>query len=225
MTDVVVVEKSGNLKSVNVKTLKKDELYKIAGFKVNKNDDFKLHHKFAVEDSKFVVCVYGKTNGRANQENKYDFPPPIDNTLFFGNVLLIMKKGDKFVSMTTSKWKTIYEELFGGFEEIGSEDSEEEDEEDEEDEELPRTSTGYVKDDFVVDDEEDEEDELDDSDDEDEFEEIEEDDEEIAVETEKKVRRSTRIKEKKTENIFVFANENEDDLDYTSELEEEEYVL
>mgnify|MGYP001168201657 CR=1 FL=1 len=224
MTDVVVVEKSGNLKSVNVKTLKKDELYKIAGFKVNKNDDFKLHHKFAVEDSKFIVCVYGKTNGRANQENKYDFPPPIDNTLFFGNVLLIMKKGDKFVSMTTSKWKTIYEELFGGFEEIGSEDSEE-DEEDEEDEELPRTSTGYVKDDFVVDDEEDEEDELDDSDDEDEFEEIEEDDEEIVVETEKKVRRSNRIKEKKTENIFVFANENEDDLDYTSELEEEEYVL
>lgn len=224
MTDVVVVEKSGNLKSVNVKTLKKDELYKIAGFKVNKNDDFKLHHKFAVEDSKFIVCVYGKTNGRANQENKYDFPPPIDNTLFFGNVLLIMKKGDKFVSMTTSKWKTIYEELFGGFEEIGSEDSEE-DEEDEEDEELPRTSTGYVKDDFVVDDDEDEEDELDDSDDEDEFEEIEEDDEEIVVETEKKVRRSNRIKEKKTENIFVFANENEDDLDYTSELEEEEYVL
>ena len=224
MTDVVVVEKSGNLKSVNVKTLKKDELYKIAGFKVNKNDDFKLHHKFAVEDSKLIVCVYGKTNGRANQENKYDFPPPIDNTLFFGNVLLIMKKGDKFVSMTTSKWKTIYEELFGGFEEIGSEDSEE-DEEDEEDEELPRTSTGYVKDDFVVDDEEDEEDELDDSDDEDEFEEIEEDDEEIVVETEKKVRRSNRIKEKKTENIFVFANENEDDLDYTSELEEEEYVL
>lgn len=224
MTDVVIVEKGGTLKSVNVKTLKKDELYKIAGFKVNKNDDFKLHHKFSVEDSKFFVCVYGKTNGRANQENKYDFPPPIDNTLFFGNVLLIMKKGDKFVSMTTSKWKTIYEELFGGFEEIGSEDSEEEDEE-EEDEELPTTTTGYVKDDFVVDDEEDEENELDDTDEEDEFEEIEEDDEEILVETEKKVRRSTRIKEKKTENIFVFSNENEDELDYTSELEEEEYVL
>jgi hypothetical protein len=90
---------------------------------------------------------------------------------------------------------------------------------------LPRTTTGYVKDDFVVDDEEDEENELDESEEEDEFEEIEEDDEEIAVETEKKVRRSSRIKEKKTENIFVFANENEDELDYTSELEEEEYVM
>lgn len=225
MTEVVVVEKNANLKSVNVKTLKRDELYKIAGFKSNKNGDFKLHHKFAIDDSKFVVCVYGKTNGRANQENKYDFPPPIDNTLFFGNVLLIMEKEDNFVSMTTSKWKTIYEDLFGGFEEIGSQDSEDDEDEEDEDEDLPRTTTGYVKDDFIVEDDEDEIAQDDDSEEEDEFNIIDEDDEEMIVETEKKVRRSSRIKEKNTENIFVFTNENEEKLDYSSELDEEEYVL
>ena len=37
---------------------------------------------------KYYINVYGKTNGKASSENKYDFPPPIDNTLFFGNIKL-----------------------------------------------------------------------------------------------------------------------------------------
>ena len=167
MTEVIVVEKTGNLKSVNVKKFKQDEFYKLAGFKNNNKEDFKFQTKWETEinKKKYNISVYGKTDGRANQENKYDFPPPIDNTLFFGGVLLINKKGDSYVSLSLTEWKAVYENLFGGFEDLNSDDDDEEEDEDE-DEDLDKTATGYAKDGFVVEDEEDEdeEDELDEDD-------------------------------------------------------------
>ena len=61
-------------------------------------------------------------------------------------------------SLRESEWEEIYEKLFGGFEDLGDEDSEEEEEEECEDD-KPRTTTGYVLDDFIVEDYESEEDE------------------------------------------------------------------
>ena len=46
MTEVLVVEKTGNLKSVNVKKFKQDEFYKLAGFKNNNKDYTKLISKY-----------------------------------------------------------------------------------------------------------------------------------------------------------------------------------
>ena len=238
MTEVVIVEKSGNLKSHLVKSFKENDFYKLAGFKNNNKNDFKFQTKWTkeVNKKKYDILVYGKTEGRANQENKYDFPPPIDNTLFFGNVLLVNKKNDKYIPLSLKDWKTVYEDLFGGFEDIQSEDSDEEEEEEEED--VDRTSTGYAKDGFVVEDEEEEDEEDEEEDEEEEIEVDEEeiddeeemDDEEIDTEIEikpskkTKVRRSERLKDKSTENIFQFNVEDNEDFDYTSELEEEEYV-
>ena len=233
MTEVIVVEKTGNLKSVNVKKFKQDEFYKLAGFKNNNKEDFKFQTKWETEinKKKYNISVYGKTDGRANQENKYDFPPPIDNTLFFGGVLLINKKGDSYVSLSLTEWKAVYENLFGGFEDLNSDDEDEEDEEEDEDEDLDKTATGYAKDGFVVEDEEDEdeEDELD-EDDEDELDEDDEDleDDDIIEEKPKKekgVRRSSRLKNKSTENIFTFNDDEMDEFDYASELDEEEYLV
>ena len=100
----------------------------------------------------YNIEVYGKTEGRANQENKYEFPPPIDKTLFFGSCILISRDNDNNpINLKTDEWDKIYDVLYGGFKDIGSMDSEEEDEEDET---LPRTKTGYFKDDFVIDDDE-----------------------------------------------------------------------
>ena len=168
MTEVIVVEKTGNLKSVNVKKFKQDEFYKLAGFKNNNKEDFKFQTKWETEinKKKYNISVYGKTDGRANQENKYDFPPPIDNTLFFGGVLLINKKGDSYVSLSLSEWKAVYENLFGGFEDLNSDDDDEEEDEDE-DEDLDKTATGYAKYGFVVEDEEEDEDDEDDYEEED----------------------------------------------------------
>jgi len=154
---ILIVEKNGTVKELGWKKFEEDEIYKKAGFKTSNN--FKLYTVYKTNtglNKQYNISVYGKTEGRVNQENKYEFPPPIDNTLFFGSCVLISRDNDNNpINLKSDEWEKIYEVLHGGFEEIGSEDTSIEDKEDEN---LPRTKTGYVKDDFVIDDAENDED-------------------------------------------------------------------
>jgi hypothetical protein len=146
MPSFIIVEKSGSLK--NAKTADLIDLYKKCGFK--NNDGFSLAHAWSVDfnDTEYKMEVYGKVTGRANTENKYEFPPPIDNVLFFGSCAAILYVNDKMTDMGSSEFKDIMDHLYGGYSDIGDSDEEEEDEED--DTGLPKTKQGYVKDDFVV---------------------------------------------------------------------------
>jgi hypothetical protein len=156
--DVIIVEKGGSLKALAVKDFKLDELYKKCGFK--KGDDFvkQVEWNAKYDGKKYFVEVYAKSDGRPNSENKYDFPPPIDTTLFFGNcaILAYLKKSDgsaEYVSLSLPLWNKIYEKLFGGFEDLAATAAEDEAEEDEL-ANVPKekkTKQGYLKDGFVVD--------------------------------------------------------------------------
>jgi hypothetical protein len=214
MPSIVIVEKLGELKTLQVKTCNSSELYKKAGFK--NSDGFKCYTEWHVEIDKTKYCIelYGKTAGRANQENKYEFPPPVDSVLFFGNCVLINKsENGEIVNLTVKEWEEIYETLYGGFEDLGN-DSDDESQEDEDDFGMKRTKDGYVKDGFVVDGDESEESENEEDEDEDE--------EKIYTTTQKpKPRGSSKVK-----TIFELkAIENEDNyLDCASELSEEDYI-
>jgi len=146
---ILLVDKGGSVKETSIKTFDEGELYKKAGFKTT--EGFKCYAEWNIEDlndKTYSISVYGKITGKANQENKYEFPPPIDTTLFFGNCIIINKRLDKVVSISEEEWESVYDYLFGGFDELGEDDSEDEEEEDEDDG-LPRTKDGYVKDDFA----------------------------------------------------------------------------
>jgi len=155
--NVIIVEKNGNLKSLAIKDFKEGELFKKCGFK--KEDGFVKQVDWNVKynNNKYVVSVYAKTEGRANLENKYDFPPPIDTKLFFGNCLVVAKiKCDNnvnYTNLTLEMWEKMYEKLFGGFEDLALTAVEDEEEIDElanvPDEK--KTKHGYLKDGFVVD--------------------------------------------------------------------------
>jgi hypothetical protein len=219
---LLVIEKSGSIKEVNQHNILEADLYKKAGFK--NAEGFVCQNEWTIDngenEASYTIAVYGKTTGRAGQENKYEFPPPIDNTLFFGNVVLVNKKGNQIVSLSAKEWETIYDYLYGGFEELGEEDSEEEEEEDDIDE-TQLTKSGYLKDEFVVNDEEDEEE------DEEEEEEEDNDDEEVVVVSKKKkiVTRQPTIASKKKKSVVVAKPAIvETYLDCTSELSEEEYM-
>jgi hypothetical protein len=158
MTDVLVIDKNGSIKETNVKNYIEKELFKKCGFK--KSDGFNKEGEWSIKIDKqsYNILLYGKTTGRANYENKYDFPPPLDNTLFFGSCLLICFKKNELVpcDLTTELWDKIYEKLFGGFEDLAS-TQEEDDNEIDELENIPKkfkTKSGYLKDDFVVSDSE-----------------------------------------------------------------------
>uniref|UniRef100_A0A6C0K0A1 Uncharacterized protein n=1 Tax=viral metagenome TaxID=1070528 RepID=A0A6C0K0A1_9ZZZZ len=155
---VIIVDKSASLKSLTIKDYKEDELYKKCGFK--KADGFVKQTEWGVkmEGKKYVVAVFAKTEGRANTENKYDFPPPVDTVLFFGSCALVcsVKKDEdvwELSSLSLELWEKIYEKLFGGFEDLAATCGEDEEEEDEL-ESIPaskKTKQGYLKDGFVVD--------------------------------------------------------------------------
>jgi len=155
---VIIVDKSASLKSLTIKDYKEDELYKKCGFK--KTDGFGKQTEWGVkmDGKKYVVAVFAKTEGKANSENKYDFPPPVDTVLFFGSCALVcsVKKDEnkwELTSLSLELWEKMYEKLFGGFEDLAATCGEDEEEEDEL-ENIPaskKTKQGYLKDGFVVD--------------------------------------------------------------------------
>ena len=151
---IIIVEKGGSLKQLTVKDYKVEELYKKCGFK--KSEDFKLHVEWSVklEGQKYLVQMYGKLDGKAGSENKYDFPPPIDNNLYFGSCVLVGMIKDNHINLTIELWKKLYEKLFGGFEDLTTtckEDDEEEDELENIPKHMKTKKGGYLKDGFVVD--------------------------------------------------------------------------
>ena len=159
--NIVIVETNGSLKKTLFKKFNEETLYKKCNLK--KPDDFEKKTKWSVkiDGVKYTVFLFAKEKGRANNENKYDFPPPVDNKLFFGNCILFAKNDDdEYVDLSLELWNKIYEKLFGGFENLDStaiEDVEEEDELANIPAEM-KSKDGYLKDDFIVD-EEDEPDE------------------------------------------------------------------
>jgi len=156
--NIIIVEKSGDLKMLAIKEFKEEELFKKCGFK--KSEDFNKQTEWNVkcESKKYIISVYAKADGRANSENKYDFPPPIDKKLFFGNCAILAKvKNDDgkqvYTNLSLELWEKIYEKLFGGFEDLALTSIEDENEIDEL-ENVPKekkTKQGYLKDGFVVD--------------------------------------------------------------------------
>ena len=156
--EIIIVERLGSLKSLTVKDFKQEELYKKCGFK--KSEDFNKQTEWNVKinGTKYIIQLYAKNDGRANSENKYDFPPPVDTKLFYGSCALVgyinSENGTKILTnLNLSIWNKIYEKLFGGFEDLVSTAKEDEEEEDEL-KNVPKenkTKHGYLKDGFVVD--------------------------------------------------------------------------
>uniref|UniRef100_A0A6C0LNX9 Uncharacterized protein n=1 Tax=viral metagenome TaxID=1070528 RepID=A0A6C0LNX9_9ZZZZ len=152
----IIVEKTGELKEIQIKDFDEDALYKKCGFKTSAGFNNYAEWNVKINDDKYIINVFGKTSGRANSENKYDFPPPIDSTLFFGSCAITAKTKDEdnYTDLTMDLWLQIYESLFGGFEDLDNTAKEDEEEEDEL-ELIPgaqKTKSGYLKDGFVVDD-------------------------------------------------------------------------
>jgi hypothetical protein len=163
MTKIILVEKGGELNESNVKKFAFDDLYKKCKFR--KQEGFERRAlwkdiKIKMEDGtseKWTVAHYARNTGKAGGENKYDLPPPVDQTLFFGTMALVALDEDdntQAVDLSIDIWHKIYEKLFGGFFDLAA-TAEEDDEEEDELADLPsemKTKHGYLKDDFVVDD-------------------------------------------------------------------------
>jgi len=211
MTAIILIEHNGNIKNVKTKELTRDTLYKKCGLRSNEN--FERTTTWEVEHNKemFIIELWAKTEGKANHENKYDFPPPVDNSLYYGTCALIrVDEKDRIINLSADVWLKLYEKLFGGFEELDDDGGEEEeddvgDEEEEEEEEVEIVNKPKKKG------KKEEEDEDEEEDGEEEEGEGEGEEEEV------------RKKPSKKTAVVIESEEEEIDDYYGSELEEEAY--
>lgn len=71
-----------------------------------------------------VLTLFGYTEGKAGTENKHELPPPHDEGLYFGDILVIASKNGTTwknpITFTPEQYEKFYEKQFGGFEEIDS---------------------------------------------------------------------------------------------------------
>lgn len=246
MPYIIIIDKMGTIKETNIKEYKEEDLYRKANFKSAEGFDLQTTWTGLTtgSSSDISVSVYGKKAGKAMQENKYEFPPPIDSVLFFGGCVLVAKSesDDSIVDLRVSSWNKIYETLMGGFEDLDMDAEEDEEEDHEEEEDIDPNligKNGYMKDGFVVEDEDDLEEE---------FEDLEEDivadteSEEEEVKPKKKSKRkpattSTKEEKKKPDKDKKKKSSNNEPivdisivavtdnyLDCSSELVEEAYV-
>jgi hypothetical protein len=247
MPYILVIDKTGAIKETNIKEYKEADLYKKANFK--SAEGFALQTVWtglstsSSEDKKTVsVAVYGKKAGKAGQENKYEFPPPIDSVLFFGGCVLVAKSESEvegsIIDLRVSSWNKIYDTLMGGFEDLDLGDEEEEEEENEDDHEVQDPNligkNGYMKDGFVVEDddvefEEDREDLVEEEEEEDLVEDSEEEKPKKKPKRKPAEKKGDKDKKKKSmekegsmSDISVAVTDNY--LDCSSELVEEAYV-
>ncbi len=152
---VVIVEKNASLKLLTIKDYKEEDLYKKCSFKKSEGFIVQTIWNTKLNGQKYAVELWAKSEGKAGTENKYEFPPPVDKTLFFGACILVGYLRDDseektIFNLTVPLWTAIYEKLFGGFQDLTSKNLEVEDEDDEEElDEIPKekkTKTGYLKD-------------------------------------------------------------------------------
>ena len=165
MTKAIIILKSGEIKDVVI-TDDEESFYKICGFRKSDGFEIKAEWKTKVKiekgtKKKFFIELWARDSGKANTENKYDFPPPVDSDLFFGNCLILNRDSEGNLDDICGKeWKKVYEKLFGGFEDLVDTAVADENEIDEL-EDVPahmKTKEGYLKDNFVVGNKEDSED-------------------------------------------------------------------
>jgi hypothetical protein len=156
---IIIVDKGGSLKTLTVKDYKVEELYKKGGFKKAEGFTLQVEWPVKIDGQRYLIQMYGKLEGKSNMENKYDFPPPVDNNLYFGSCVLVGMLRDEsnnrsHINLSVELWNKIYEKLFGGFEDLALTCAEDDDEEDEL-KSVPKNMKtkkgGYLKDGFVVD--------------------------------------------------------------------------
>ncbi len=153
MVKIVVVNKGGDCSDIDFKG-SDQELFKKCNFR--KADGFSNQNTWRVKVDGVLhnITLWARASGKHNVINKFEFPPPMDTPLFYGNCALISHGNDKTAQdLTLDTWNKAYTKLFGGFENL-ADTAEQDDNEEDELESVPakyKTKEGFLKDGFVVD--------------------------------------------------------------------------
>ena len=69
-----------------------------------------------------LISMYCWSEGSESKINKHDLPPPIDNELFYGDILVLHHENGNLLDLSKDNYNKFYEDAFGGFEDIQDEE-------------------------------------------------------------------------------------------------------
>jgi len=154
MVKVVIIERTGQAVECDYSTPDDlSNLYKKCHFRKANGFEQLVEWSSKTQGTKYKLRVFGRTEGKHNAVNAFEFPPPIDNKLIYGSCAVVSMATDTTIdNLDMETWTRLYSKLYGGFEDLSKTELEDEVEEDELEEVPPemKTSTGYLKDGFVV---------------------------------------------------------------------------
>ena len=154
MVNIVVIEKTGVSATVSYDPDDSlSNLYKKCHFRKAAEFSQVGEWKTRLDGQKYNLKVFGREDGKHNAVNAFEFPPPIDNKLLYGAcAVLSMDEAGQVVDIDSELWGLLYKKLYGAYEDLSKTEQEDETEEDElasVPDEM-KTTTGYLKDGFVV---------------------------------------------------------------------------
>jgi len=128
----IILKNDGSINEIkfNSKSLEKEKdiikkMKLLSKIKLKKGSD-KFNHLHSYEKESYDISLFGFKKGKEKIINKHDLPPPIDNELFFGDILMIKHKSNEFKdykNFTDKDYEIWYESQFGGFIDLGSDDT------------------------------------------------------------------------------------------------------
>ena len=121
MSVVIILTKNGEIKEFTIQ-----EEIDINNLNVNSweiNTGLGNFERIDYEYNGDILSLYGWKEGHLGEINRTELPPPEDNTLYFGDVIVIRSKNGDVLDLTEQNYNEFYEAIHGGFESLGEEDT------------------------------------------------------------------------------------------------------
>jgi DNA-directed RNA polymerase subunit M/transcription elongation factor TFIIS len=129
----LLLQAKGDIKKIKLKDVKDKKLLTIANIQDILKKKTAVSELGSYKFGEILLTLFGYKKGKAGTENKHELPPPLDNELYFSDILLVASKVKESwtnpVNFTPEQYEKFFSSAFGGFESL----DDEEDSQDEED--------------------------------------------------------------------------------------------
>ena len=112
----VLIKKNCDKKEIYIDNIKK--LSKNKNIENKGDGKIKLLYVWTFDNNDLNVLLYGWDRGNYKNINKFELPDPLENKIYFGDLIFILKEKDEYLKFTKKDFEEFYEEMFGGFESI-----------------------------------------------------------------------------------------------------------
>jgi len=114
MVQAIVVATNGELSAVSVTSL--DDMFKKCNFRSQNGFSERTVWKHFSDGRTHSVRLYAKREGKI--PNKYVFPSPVENEVYYGKCILINTVGDDLFDLSLKTWADLLEDTQKGDDDV-----------------------------------------------------------------------------------------------------------